>query len=69
MILESKINLTIIIYYCILGPGLAVRVICVMEPYMAKGYDRTVMMLKIICTFSSKVWHVSLSVRAKRMNE
>lgn len=41
------------------GPGLAVRVICAMDPYKAKDYDRTVMLLRIICSFSSKVWHVS----------
>ncbi|GAV00525.1 hypothetical protein RvY_11358 [Ramazzottius varieornatus] len=42
------------------GPGLAVRVICASEPYKARDYDRTVILLRIICSFSDPVWHLSV---------
>ncbi|XP_055357139.1 GMP synthase [glutamine-hydrolyzing]-like [Paramacrobiotus metropolitanus] len=54
------------------GPGLAVRVICATEPYRGRDYDKTVMLLRIICSFAKPVWHLSVmhdSVRATLTKE
>lgn len=49
-----------VFHFCLLGPGLAIRVICAEEPYVCKDFPETNNILKIIADFSASVKKVIL---------
>ena len=57
----SSYQLLLCVCNLIIGPGLAIRVICADEPYMEKDFAETSNMLKTIVDYSNAVKKVIIS--------